>query len=94
MSRKVDTPKTKRSRTGSNQRRAADEFRHADRQFVSLRRLAVQWQCHQNTVERALDNAGIRPDFIGGIKRYPKDEMYTAESGLSTARSARRARIG
>lgn len=52
---------------------------HAVPQLVSIRELAMRWQCYPSTVSRLLTKAQIRPYFLGsgknGMKRYPLDEV-------------------
>ena len=61
-----------RSRT---QVRRRQRLVNVGRQLVSLAELAVLWSCDRSTVSRTLESAGIRPYYLGGIKRYPKDEV-------------------
>jgi len=48
-------------------------------EFVSVKSLAVNWDCSRTTVSRILEEAGVRPYYFGsgpkGAKRYLKTDV-------------------
>lgn len=46
-----------------------------DQRFVSLKTLAKRWDMSPRSVSRKLEQAGVRPYYFGGCKRYSEVDV-------------------
>jgi len=60
-----------------------------ERQLISLAWLARRWRCSRQTCRRILDQAGIRPFYLGGDSRnstlrFDLEDILKIEAGAQS----------